>query len=258
MHDARVSVLKKLHGGRFVPNLNVVGAFGDVFLNETVETSVTARRLHDRQTDRRGPRIFGIFGVVALVRIFGAEELQIVHLLLRFGDEGLVHLVARVRALSAHELEVAKNFLVARLRVVNPHRLLRGITAVAAFLPLGRLFKQQHLGANRRRTPGKAVARHHDVKFRVPANRLKIRGLLHHRRFGRYGRRPLHAEETQREHRKGESRKFENVHSHLLFFFPENSKRRRMRAKSPYSQLRSSLKKMRMRNCKRSAAFSEA
>ena len=109
-----------------------------------------------------------------------------------------------------------------------------------------------------RRTAGKAVTRHHDVKFRVPANRLKIRGLLHHRRFSRHGRRSLHTEETQREHCKSESRKFECVHSHLLFFFPEKSKRRRMRAKSPSSQSRLSLKKMRMRNCKRSAAFSEA
>lgn len=98
VHDARVAVLQKLHGGRFVPNLDMVGTLGNVLLNQTVKTTVTARRLHNRQTDCRGSRVLRIFRVVAFVRIFGTEKLQIVHLLFRLGNKGLVDFVARIRA----------------------------------------------------------------------------------------------------------------------------------------------------------------
>ena len=78
VNDSSLRVLNELLARSVVPNINVAFALVDVFLNQSVQSAVTAGRVNHGRSDGVGTRGIGIFGTNFNLRIFSAEELHIV------------------------------------------------------------------------------------------------------------------------------------------------------------------------------------
>ena len=78
VNDSSLRVVNELLARSVVPNINVAFALVDVFLNQSVQSAVTAGRVNHGRSDGVGTRGIGIFGTNFNLRIFSAEELHIV------------------------------------------------------------------------------------------------------------------------------------------------------------------------------------